>query len=197
MTPAEFLSQPADGPVYTVLGSSDLYERTDGAAFDKAAFHQDPSGHRSRFLAYARRAHIYMACHFWDPRGPKILSAEDLRDTERAIEVVADETKKRFRADPRNQGRFIQGGIWDWSRHPNYFGEITLWTGIALIAFPELSGWGYVTLVSPFFVYLLLTRVSGIPILEARSGEKWGHEPEFQAYRARTPVLFPRPPRRG
>ena len=90
VTPAEFLSQPAAGPVYTVLGSSDLYERTDGAAFDKAAFHQDPSGHRSRFLAYARRAHIYMACHFWDARGPKILSADDLRDPTLSLEVVAD-----------------------------------------------------------------------------------------------------------
>jgi steroid 5-alpha reductase family enzyme len=114
-----------------------------------------------------------------------------------SIEVVADETKKRFRAKAENRGRFIQGGIWDWSRHPNYFGEITLWCGVALIALPELSGWGYVTLSSPIFVYLLLTRVSGIPILEARSGAKWGHEPGFQAYRKRTPILFPRPPRRG
>jgi hypothetical protein len=90
VTPAAFLSQPAAGPVYTVLGSSDLYERTDGAAFDKAAFHQDPSGHRSRFLAYARRAHIYIACHFWDARGPKILSADDLRDPAISLEVLAD-----------------------------------------------------------------------------------------------------------
>ena len=113
-----------------------------------------------------------------------------------AVEVVADETKRRFRADPGNRGRFIQSGIWAWSRHPNYFGEITLWVGVAIVALPELSGWGYATLVSPVFVYLLLTRFSGIPLLEARGEERWGHEPEYQAYRDRTPLLFPRPPRR-
>lgn len=113
-----------------------------------------------------------------------------------AVEVVADETKHRFRADPGNRGRFIRSGIWAWSRHPNYFGEITLWVGVAIAALPELSGWRYTTLISPVFVYLLLTRVSGIPLLEARGDEKWGHEPEYQAYRERTPMLFPRPPRR-
>ncbi len=88
--PVEFLSTLNDGPVYTVLGSSDLYERTDGAPFDKEAFHRDPSGHRSRFLAYAQKAHMYLACHFWDPRGPKILSASDLQDPDIGLEVVAD-----------------------------------------------------------------------------------------------------------
>ena len=111
-----------------------------------------------------------------------------------SIEVVADRQKKRFRADGRNRGRFIQSGLWAWSRHPNYFGEITLWFGVAIIAFPQLSGWQYVTLISPVFVYLLLTRGSGIPILEDRAEEKWGDEPEYQAYRDRTPVLFPRRP---
>ena len=88
--PLEFLGCSNDRPVYTVLGSADLYERTDGTPFDKEAFHHDPTGHRSRFLAYARAAHMYMACHFWDPRGPKILSAEELRDPALRLEVVAD-----------------------------------------------------------------------------------------------------------
>ncbi|HRD53560.1 MAG TPA: alanine dehydrogenase, partial [Flavobacteriales bacterium] len=70
--------------------TQDLYERADGAPFDKAAFHGDPSGHRARFLPYARRAHMYLACHFWDPRGPKILSTDDLRDPQRALSVIAD-----------------------------------------------------------------------------------------------------------
>jgi len=112
-----------------------------------------------------------------------------------AVEVIADREKSRFRGDPNNRGRFIQNGIWAWSRHPNYFGEITLWLGVAVVAFPVLSGWQYATLISPVFVYLLLTRISGIPLLESRGKKKWGHEPEYQAYRARTPVLFPRPPR--
>ncbi len=90
VSPAEFLAQDHDQPMYTVLGSADLYERTDGKPFDKAVFHADPTGHQAKFLPFARRAHIYMACHFYDPRGPKILSADALRDTERTIEVVAD-----------------------------------------------------------------------------------------------------------
>lgn len=112
-----------------------------------------------------------------------------------AIEALADEQKRRFRADPANRGRFIRSGLWAWSRHPNYFGEITLWAGIALIALPALSGWQYATLISPFFVALLLTRVSGIPLLEARAEEAWGEEPAYRAYVERTPVLVPRPPR--
>lgn len=112
-----------------------------------------------------------------------------------AIEAAADRQKRRFRADPGNRELFIQSGIWAWSRHPNYFGEIALWSGIALIALPVLAGWQYLTLISPLFVYVLLTRVSGIPLLEARADEKWGGDPEYRAYRDRTPVLFPRPPR--
>ncbi len=114
-----------------------------------------------------------------------------------AIEVAADRQKRRFRADPANRERFIQSGIWAWSRHPNYFGEITLWIGIALIALPVLAGWQYVTLISPVFVYVLLTRISGIPLLEVRAKNEWGDEPEYRAYRDRTPVLFLRPPRSG
>jgi steroid 5-alpha reductase family enzyme len=114
-----------------------------------------------------------------------------------AIEVIADAQKRAFREDPANKGRFIRSGLWAWSRHPNYFGEIVLWTGIALIALPALSGWQYVTLISPLFVYLLLTRVSGIPILESRADARWGDAPDYQAYKARTPVLFPRPPGSG
>jgi steroid 5-alpha reductase family enzyme len=112
-----------------------------------------------------------------------------------AIEVVSDRQKRLFRQDPANAGRFITTGLWAWSRHPNYFGEIVLWLGIALIAFPALSGWQYVTLISPLFVYLLLTRVSGIPPLESRAEERWGNDPEYRDYKARTPVLFPRPSR--
>ncbi len=111
-----------------------------------------------------------------------------------AIEAIADAQKRGFRNDPANKGRFIDSGLWAWSRHPNYFGEIVLWAGIALIALPALSGWQYITLISPLFVYLLLTRVSGIPILESRADERWGNDPAYQAYKARTPVLFPKPP---
>ncbi|MEE4277030.1 MAG: DUF1295 domain-containing protein [Halieaceae bacterium] len=112
-----------------------------------------------------------------------------------AIEAVADAQKRRFRRDPANRGRFISSGLWAWSRHPNYFGEILLWAGIAFIALPALEGWQYVTLVSPLFVYLLLTRVSGVPMLERIADKRWGEDPAYQAYRDSTPVLLPRPPR--
>ncbi|MEZ4739541.1 MAG: NAD(P)-dependent oxidoreductase [Flavobacteriales bacterium] len=90
VTPTEFLEVKHAGPVYTVLGTKDLYARDDGAAFDNDAFHRDPRGHHSLFLPYARHAGIYVACHFWDPRGPKILSATDLRDDQLGLQVVAD-----------------------------------------------------------------------------------------------------------
>ena len=111
------------------------------------------------------------------------------------IEVVADRQKSAFKQDPANQGRFISTGLWSWSRHPNYFGEIVLWTGIAIMAVPVLSGWRWVVLVSPVFVFLLLTRVSGIPMLEARAEKRWGDQEEFKAYTRDTSVLVPRPPR--
>ncbi|MBN1146727.1 MAG: DUF1295 domain-containing protein [Anaerolineales bacterium] len=110
-----------------------------------------------------------------------------------AFEVVADSQKSRFRADPQNKGKFIQSGLWAWSRHPNYFGEIVLWIGVAVIALPILRGWQWVTLISPVFVALLLTRVSGVPMLEKKADEKWGGQAEYEAYKERTPVLIPRP----
>lgn len=113
-----------------------------------------------------------------------------------AIEVVADRQKSAFKRDVANEGRFITSGLWAWSRHPNYFGEITLWVGIAIMALPVLSGWRWVTLTSPLFVILLLTRISGIPMLERRGTKRWGDEAEYQAYVADTPVLVPRPPSR-
>ena len=92
-------------------------------------------------------------------------------------------------------GGVIETGIWGWSRHPNYFGEILLWVGVAIVAVPVLSGWQYATLISPVFVYVLLTRISGVPMLEARAEKAWGDDPAYRAYRDRTPVLFLRPPR--
>lgn len=113
-----------------------------------------------------------------------------------AIEVAADAQKSRFRAHPENKARFIHTGLWAWSRHPNYFGEIVLWIGVAIIALPILRGWQWVTLISPVFVAVLLTRISGVPILEKRADEKWGGQEDYEAYKARTPALIPRPSKR-
>ena len=111
------------------------------------------------------------------------------------IEVKADRQKSEFRADPDNSGKFINTGLWSWSRHPNYFGEIVLWVGIAIIALPVLRGWQWVTLISPVFITILLTRISGIPMLEKRADEKWGGQEDYQAYKANTSVLIPLPPK--
>ena len=108
------------------------------------------------------------------------------------IEVIADQQKSRFRADPANAGRFINVGLWARSRHPNYFGEILLWAGIAVMAIPYLSGTQWVVMLSPLFVYALLTRMSGIPTLVRRGEELWGDDPAYQTYVANTPRLLPR-----
>ena len=108
-----------------------------------------------------------------------------------ALEATADLQKSRFRADPANKGSFITSGLWGISRHPNYFGEITLWIGIAIIALPVLQGWQFVTLISPVFVYLLITRVSGVPLLEKKADATWGGQEAYEAYKRRTAVLVP------
>lgn len=114
-----------------------------------------------------------------------------------AVEVVADAQKSSFKNDPVNHGQFIRTGLWAWSRHPNYFGEIVLWTGVAVMAIPVLTGWQYATLISPVFVSFLLMKMSGVPLLERKADERWGGQEEYEAYKAATPVLIPRPPRVG
>ena len=107
------------------------------------------------------------------------------------FEVIADRQKKYFSEQPKNEGRFITQGLWSVSRHPTYFGEIILWAGIAIISLPFLSGWQYVTLVSPVFVFLLLTRISGLPFLEDKAEKKWGEDKDYIEYKKRTPILVP------
>ena len=113
------------------------------------------------------------------------------------IEAVADAQKTRFKADTANSGKFINVGLWAWSRHPNYFGEILLWIGVCIIAVPSFSGWQWLGLLSPLFVAALIVGVSGVPLLEQRADEKWGEDPDYQRYRANTPVLLLWPPKSG
>ena len=107
------------------------------------------------------------------------------------IEVSADRQKTRFR-EQFGAEDFIRTGWWAHSRHPNYFGEITLWVGVSLLALPVLQGWQYLTLLSPVLSWFLLTRVSGIPLLEKKADRRWGEGPQYQAYKEATPVLVPR-----
>ncbi len=107
------------------------------------------------------------------------------------IEIIADWQKSIFRKNSTNKGQFISNGLWYYSRHPNYFGEITLWLGISIMSFSSLSSWQYITLISPLFTYMLLVYVSGVRILEISGLEKWGHLQNYQEYIRTTSSLFP------
>ena len=109
-----------------------------------------------------------------------------------AIEVIADNQKSAFKALPENKDRFINEGLWSKSRHPNYFGEITLWTGITVMSISTFSGLNYLALFSPIFSYLLLNYVSGVRMLELRGNKKWGHLDSYKEYKASTPKLIPK-----
>ena len=106
------------------------------------------------------------------------------------FETISDFQKRKFKS--KNKDGFITSGLWSVSRHPNYFGEIILWIGVAIIAYPTLYGWQYISLISPLFVYLLLTRVSGVTLLEEHADKKWGKDKKYISYKENTPELFPR-----
>ena len=107
-----------------------------------------------------------------------------------AIEIVADQQKTAFRAIPENRNKYITSGLWSRSRHPNYFGEITLWTGVAVMSFSSLSGIEYLTLISPIFTYLLLVKISGVRMLEGRGQKTWGNDEDYIAYIKNTPMVM-------
>ena len=109
-----------------------------------------------------------------------------------AVEVIADNQKTKFRSIPENKDQFINEGLWARSRHPNYFGEITLWTGITVMGISTFEGMNYLAIFSPIFSYLLLVYVSGVRMLEFRGQRKWGHLDEYNAYKKNTPKLIPK-----
>ena len=106
------------------------------------------------------------------------------------LEIVADNQKTKFRSNPKNKDKFINSGLWKFSRHPNYMGEILLWLGISIISLSSLEGLELATLISPFFTYLLLVYVSGIRILEYNGDKKWGHLESYKIYKKNTPRLI-------
>ena len=107
-----------------------------------------------------------------------------------SIEIIADYQKTVFRRNIENKDKFITTGLWSLSRHPNYFGEILLWTGVAVMSISSLQGLQYITLISPIFVYILLVYISGIRMLEDQAKKKWGHLDSFKEYLKNTPRLF-------
>ncbi len=107
------------------------------------------------------------------------------------FEVVADFQKNRFKKTENTNDKFISDGVWSISRHPNYFGEITLWIGIYIISFTSFTGYEYLSIVSPIFVYILLTRMSGINMLEKIADERYGNLNSYIEYKNNTPILIP------
>lgn len=110
-----------------------------------------------------------------------------------AFEAISDYQKFTFKRNGKNKGRWMDRGLWKFSRHPNYFGEILLWWGLFLVAIPSLSGWALLTIIGPIFITLLLLFISGIPLLEKSSDKKYGDDPDYRSYRDSTSLLIPLP----
>ena len=110
-----------------------------------------------------------------------------------AIETAADAQKSAFKE--KNPDRFVTSGLWRYSRHPNYFGEILVWWGLFVYAVPALDGWAFAVVAGPVFITLLLLFVSGIPLLERSADAKYGDDPDYREYKRRTSILVPLPPR--
>ena len=124
------------------------------------------------------------------PLGPFFFTGIAVSISGFVTEVIADFQKTRFNENPENARTYINTGLWRWSRHPNYFGEIIFWTGLAIISLPALVGWQHVTLISPLFVFVLLTRISGINLLERKADLRWGNDVSYQRYKSSTNVLI-------
>ena len=112
------------------------------------------------------------------------------------VEAVADAQKAAFRANEQNRGHFIATGLWRYSRHPNYFGELLVWWGLFVYAVPALHGASFLVVVGPVFITLLLLFVSGIPLLERSADEKYANDDAYRDYKRRTSILVPLPPRK-
>ena len=130
-----------------------------------------------------------------DPGGPPLgvlaLAGGLLWGVGLLFEAVGDWQLLRFKSDPENRGQIMTRGLWRYTRHPNYFGEVVLWWGLFLVVLPTAHGiWA---IVSPVTMTILILFVSGIPMLEA----KYEDDPEWEAYRRRTSAFLPMPPRSG
>lgn len=110
-----------------------------------------------------------------------------------AIETIADQQKYQFLNNPKNKGKWIASGLWGWSRHPNYFGEIMVWLGVYLFAIPYLSFWlAIIALASPLWISGLLIFGTGLPQAEKRADAKWGKIPAYRKYKKHVPILIPK-----
>lgn len=110
-----------------------------------------------------------------------------------AFEALGDLQLTRFKKDPANAGQIMDRGLWAWTRHPNYFGDVCVWVGLWLLALGHPAG--LVTVISPLLMGFFLVKVSGKALLEKNMRRSRG--PAYDAYVARTSGFFPRPPRRS
>ncbi len=110
-----------------------------------------------------------------------------------SLETVADAQKYAFKKRPENANRFMSSGVWRYSRHPNYLGEIIVWWSLALPGAYVFEGFEWFYFLGPLHITLLLLFVSGIPLLEKSADLKWGKDESYAAYKARTPPLVPNP----
>jgi len=109
------------------------------------------------------------------------------------IETVADQQKFAFKQSP--DAKWTDVGLWRWSRHPNYFGELTCWWGLFVAIAPNLpGGWWLVALIGPVTITVVILFLTGVPQLETRADQRWGRDPAYQRYKAATPLLVPRIP---
>ena len=111
------------------------------------------------------------------------------------IESISDAQKYRFKSKPENKAHWVDSGLWKYSRHPNYFGEILVWWGLFAVVIPSLTGFLWLTVLGPLSITLLLLFVSGIPLLEKSADRKYGDKAEYISYRESTSILVPLPPR--
>jgi len=109
------------------------------------------------------------------------------------IEIVADNQKKWWASQAENKGNFINYGLWYYSRHPNYFGEMTLWWGMFFLSIEVLENSQWLAVLSPIFVFLLINFVSGVPLLEKRADEKFASNEAYWEYKRNTSCLIPLP----
>ncbi len=113
-----------------------------------------------------------------------------------AFETIADLQKYRFKSNPKNKDRWIESGLWKYSRHPNYFGEMLVWWGLYLASIPFVGKYSPIFAISPFYISWLLIKISGIPLLEKEHMKKYKDNPKYKSYIKRTSVLIPLPPKR-
>lgn len=113
------------------------------------------------------------------------------------LETTADWQQYTFKSKPANKNKWIQTGVWRYSRHPNYFGEMLCWWGIYLLAWSYLAYLQKLTIFGPLYITFILLFVSGIPPLEKRHEQKYGQNPDYRQYKKNTSALIPWPPKKS